>query len=274
MITFMLITNSVDIASYAESCGVGRIFVDLERIGKIERQGHLDTVISKHSIHDVECIKKSLRKAELLVRLNPLNSNTANEIDQSIEAGAELLMLPMYRDAEEVQRFTELVDGRAAVVPLLETYDAAKCIDDVVKIKGVSEIYIGLNDLHIDMGLSFIFEPLALGLVEDLAKVISSAGLKFGFGGIARVGEGAIPGEMVLAEHLRLGSSSVILSRTFHRNSDNMNDFSANINLGLELTKLRESEKMLASRKQAECDADFNVFRESVKSVVLNKEGR
>ncbi|WP_271271710.1 aldolase/citrate lyase family protein [Aliamphritea hakodatensis] len=271
MITFMLITNSVDIASYAESCGVGRIFVDLERIGKFERQGHLDTVISQHSIHDVENIKKSLRKAELLVRLNPLHSDTANEIDQSIEAGADLLMLPMYRDAEEVKRFTELVNGRAAVVPLLETYDAAKCIDDVVNINGVSEIYIGLNDLHIDMGLSFIFEPLAMGLVEDLAKKISGAGLKFGFGGIARVGEGAIPGEMVLAEHLRLGSSSVILSRTFHRNSDNMNDFNANINLGLELAKLREAERCLALRKKAECEADFNDFRNSVQSLVLNK---
>ena len=43
---FMLITNKPELASYAEECGVGRIFIDLEINGKQERQGHLDTLIA------------------------------------------------------------------------------------------------------------------------------------------------------------------------------------------------------------------------------------
>ena len=46
------------------------------------------------------------------------------------------------------------------------------------------------------MGLKFMFEPLANGLIDEVAHIITSAGLPFGFGGIARVGEGIIPGEM------------------------------------------------------------------------------
>ena len=39
--------------------------------------------------------------------------------------------------------------------------------------------------------------------------------MPFGFGGIARIGEGDLPSDNILGEHVRLGSQSVILSRTF-----------------------------------------------------------
>ena len=75
------------------------------------------------------------------------------------------------------------------------------------------------------MKLNFMFEPLANGFVDDMVNIIKGAGLAFGFGGIARVGEGIVPGEAVLAEHVRLGSNSVILSRTFHRQSKTVEEF-------------------------------------------------
>ena len=40
-------------------------------------------------------------------------------------------------------------------------------------------------------------------------------GIPFGFGGIATLDGGALPGSMVLKEHVRLGSSMVIVSRSF-----------------------------------------------------------
>ena len=40
-------------------------------------------------------------------------------------------------------------------------------------------------------------------------------GVPYGFGGIAAIGTGTLPAETVLKEHYRLGSSSVILSRSF-----------------------------------------------------------
>ena len=257
MIQYMLITNDSDLAAHAESNGVSRIFVDLEHIGKNERQGHLDTFISRHSMADVPIIRNAIKSSELLVRLNPLYDGTNQEVEEAVSGGAGLLMLPMFKDHAELQTFAEIVDGRAPIIPLVETISAVQDIEQIVKVRGIKEVYIGLNDLHLDMGLRFRFEPLASGLVDELATTIKSAGLPFGFGGIARVGEGVIPGEMILGEHVRLGSSSVILSRTFHRKSGGNEEFQANIDLQTELQKLNNTWDELKNRGEAEAESDF-----------------
>jgi len=53
------------------------------------------------------------------------------------------LMLPMFCSADEAQCLSELVNGRAEVVPLVETYDAARSIDGIVNVSGITEVYIG-----------------------------------------------------------------------------------------------------------------------------------
>ena len=60
-----------------------------------------------------------------------------------------------------------------------------------------------------------MFQLLADGTVEKLCKTIKAHGIKYGFGGIARVGYGALPAEFIMAEHYRLGSTAAILSRGF-----------------------------------------------------------
>lgn len=269
---FMLITNDTEVARHAEKSGVARIFVDLEQHGKKERQGHLDTLISQHCMADVSKVKQSMQQAELLVRLNPFHSGSQLEVDDAIAGGADLLMLPMFHSAEEVQQFSTMVDGRAGVIPLVETHAAAKAIQQIVKVAGISEIYIGLNDLHLDMKLDFMFEPLANGFVDEMAEIIKAAGLHFGFGGIARVGEGIIPGEMVLGEHLRLGSSAVILSRTFHRKSEAFSEFKDNINLELEIKKLLAEAEKLALRSSQEILNDRQKFITAVQDFVARKK--
>jgi len=272
MLKFMLITNDPELAHYAEECGVKRIFVDLEKHGKQERQGHLDTLISSHTTNDIEKVKASISHAELLVRLNPLHSGSAKEIDEAISHGADLLMLPMFHSATELDEFSRLVNGRAGIIPLVETYEAAKDMDDIVHVPGVTEVYIGLNDLHLDMKLKFMFEPLANGLVDELAEIIKKAGLPFGFGGIARVGEGIIPGELVMGEHLRLGSSSVILSRTFHRKSSGISDFKTNLDLKQELGKLFDAAEKLKLRSEEQMSADHQRLQSAVADFVARKD--
>lgn len=245
MMKFILITNNIELAEFAASCGVQRIFVDLERLGKLERQGHLDTLISQHSIEDAEKIRQALPEIELIVRLNPLHSASADEVEAAIAAGADFLMLPMFRTVEEVRAFSTLVAGRTGIIPLVETTQAATDIGAIAAVEGVTEIYIGLNDLHLDMKLSFMFEPVANGMLDRMVKEIKAVGKPFGFGGIARVGEGMVPGELVLAEHIRLGSQSVILSRTLHRKSSDISSFKANLDLKAELEKLRAQEAAL-----------------------------
>jgi hypothetical protein len=74
-------------------------------------------------------------------------------------------------------------------------------------------------------------------------------GLRFGFGGIARLDEGLLPGRDVLAEHLRLGSQGVILSRTFHR-EDGDTAFERQV------AALREAEAQLALRAAPDIESD------------------
>lgn len=211
----MYITNNIDIAKIAEKSGVDWIFIDLEINGKEERQGHLDTVISRHSIEDVKKIKAVLNTSELLVRVNPIFEGSKIEIDRVIEDGADIVMLPFFKTKEEVETFVKYVNKRAEVMLLLETPDATEVIDDILSVEGIDYIHIGLNDLHLGYGMRFMFELLADGTVEKLCKSINEKGIPYGFGGIAQLGQGDLSAEYVIAEHYRLGSSMAILSRSF-----------------------------------------------------------
>ena len=73
MLKLMYITNKPEIASIADAAGVDRIFIDMEYIGKGERQGGLDTVQSHHTVEDVREVKKVLSNAQLMVRVNPVS---------------------------------------------------------------------------------------------------------------------------------------------------------------------------------------------------------
>lgn len=211
----MYITNQPDIALLAEQNGVDWVFVDLELNGKEERQGHLDTVISRHAIRDVSRLRAVLKHAELLVRVNPIFQGSRYEINEVINRGADVVMLPYYKTVDEVATFIELVDKRADVCLLCETKEAVACMPDVLQLPGIDYIHIGLNDLHLSYGQSFLFEPLADGTVEAVTRQMQAVGIPYGFGGIARIGEGKLPAEKVLGEHVRLGSALAILSRSF-----------------------------------------------------------
>lgn len=219
---FLKIENNPEKAILFQNIGVDRIFLDLEILGKKDRQKGLDTIISEsHSINDVKKLSSVLTTSELLVRINPLNIDSENEIEKCIRDGADALMLPMFKTKKEVQSFINIVNKRVKTCLLLETSQALCRIDDVLSVDGIDEIHIGLNDLHLSMGLNFMFELLSGGIVEYIIKKIKPFDIKFGFGGIAPLDKGLISGEMILKEHVRLNSSSVILSRQFDALLDN-----------------------------------------------------
>jgi hypothetical protein len=128
-------------------------------------------------------------------------------------------MLPYWKTIDEVQLFVDTVDGRCKTTLLLETKEAVDIVDDVLRIPGVDEIHIGLNDLHLSYGLDFMFELLVNGTVEALCDKFKAVGIPYGFGGIAKIGDGAVPAEKIILEHYRLGSTRAILSRTFCDNA-------------------------------------------------------
>ena len=214
-LTVFNITNRPEVAMIAEKYGVDRIWVDLEVLGKEDRQMNMNTVKSHHTVEDIRAIKPLLTKAELLVRINPWHQGSVDEIEDVILAGTDIIMLPYWKTVEEVKQFTNAIKGRCKTTLLLETKEAVGCIDDVLGQGGFDEIHIGLNDLHLSYGMTFMFELLSDGTVEKLCEKFKVAGIPYGFGGIAKLGEGLLPAEKIIMEHYRLGSTRAILSRTF-----------------------------------------------------------
>ena len=263
----MYITNDKNVALIAQKYGVDRVWIDLEIVGKEKRQPG-NTVKSQHSMSDIEEIKPLLTTSELLVRVNPWSSTSYEEIESVMEAGADIVMLPMWKTVNEVKSFIKAVDNRCKTVLLLETKEAVDCIDEVLSIGGFDEVHIGLNDLHISYGLNFMFEPLANGLVEGLINKIKKANIPFGFGGIAKLGEGLLPAEKIIMEHYRLGSTRTILSRSFCDTSkiDSIEEinrvFSSNIN------KLRIYEKSISNMSEESFEQNRIEVIKSVDNIV------
>ena len=234
----MILTSDPMFAKEAQDAGVERIFFDLEYVNKAERQRGRNTVISNNNIDDIPKVKRVLTTSSLIVRTNPIHAYSKEEINKAIEYGADILMLPMVISASDAQKYVDIIAGRAKVCIMIETAQAMARIDDILEINGVDEIFIGLNDLHISLGLNFMFEVLSCGFVEYIANKCFAKGIPYGFGGIARIGDGALPAEKILGEHIRLKSTSVILSRTFKGEVGDNKDFT--VSLAEEVHKVKD----------------------------------
>lgn len=268
LLKLMYITNNVDVAKIAENSGVDRIFVDLEVIGKKERQGGMDTVQSNHNFDDIKKIKNSINKSELLVRSNPIHYNSEEEINNIVNNGADIIMLPYFKTTKEVEQFINLVNGRCKTMLLVETAESVKSIDEILDIDGIDEIHIGLNDLHLDYKMKFMFELLVDGTVEYLCNKFKNKNIPYGFGGIAGIGDGTLPAENIIQEHYRLGSTRAILSRSFC-NTDKIKDLNKiNEIFTTGLRKIRDFEN-----KMNELDFEENkiLIKEIVEDIVYNK---
>lgn len=262
----MLLTTDEEMIKEAEEAGIDRIFVDLEYINKRERQRGRNTLISNNTVEDVKRVRDIITKSELLVRINPINPNTHEEIEKVIEYGADIIMLPMVVDEYEVMEFIKMVNGRCKIHLLLETAQSVARINRIISVEGIDEIHLGLNDMHIGMQLDFMFELLSGGIVEYLASRIKSANIPFGFGGIAKIGEGGLPAEMILGEHYRLGSSAVILSRTFRNERDK--DDNRTLNLKEEILKIRKQEDIIKNWDKSEFYSNKKQVEEIVQNIV------
>lgn len=278
-LTLMYITNNPTTAQIAQEAGVDRVWIDMEYIGKDERQGGMNTVKNHHTIDDVKRLRPVVTSAELMVRVNPLHAATENyssseeEINQTIDAGADVVMLPMFRTADDVKRFVDYVDGRARVQLLVETAEAATNIDSILEVPGVDEIHIGLNDLHLALHRTFMFELICDDTVSTLCQKIKAKGVKYGFGGIARVGYGMLPAEYIIAEHYRLGSAAAILSRGFC-DANIVKDPIQIESIFVEGVKnIRRKEAEVAKYNEVQYQENLAIIREKVALIVKNKRG-
>ena len=270
---YMFITNEPDMAQYAWESGVHRIFVDMEWMGKYERQGFLDTHMALSTSDDVAAIRNRLPDAEIMTRINPVHSESYMEIDASIEAGTDVIMLPMFNTADEVEKVIRLIDGRVRLCLLLETPQALTRIDDILEYSaGIDEIHLGLNDLHLGMGLDFMFELLSGGIVEYVARKILQHDIRFGFGGVARVGrKDAVPAKLIIGEHIRLHSEMVILSRAFRMGINDVAELKSKINLTNEIKRLDECVESFRKVSQKQLEDNRRKLVIAVRNFVSSK---
>ena len=270
----MYITNNSKVALIAQKYGVDRIWIDLETLGKKERQGHIDSVKSKHTIEDIKKIASVLSDSEMLVRVNPIHSRTQEEIDNVVAAGADIIMLPMWKTLEEVQQFLSVVNKRTRTTLLLETKEAVECLDTVLKMGGFDEIHIGLNDLHLSYGNTFMFELVSNGTVEKLCNKIKKYNIPYGFGGIACIGEGLLPAEKIVMEHYCLGSSRVILSRSFCNTELIKDEREIETIFRDNLKKLRNFERTIDTMTEVDFQNNRESMRKDIENIVSRIKGK
>lgn len=250
--------------------------IDLERLGKEKRQRGWNSVVSEHCPEDILEVKKVLKKSKALVRINPINDNTEEETDKVISYGADIVMLPYFKTAGEVERFVSAVRKRVRTSLLLETKEAVENIDEILSVPGIDEVHIGLNDLSHSYGADFLFQMFPMGTVDYIVERLKRHNLtEYGIGGIARLNHGLIPAEDVIAEHYRLGSSCAILSRAFC-NTEQMNDIRKIERIfHSEVNKIRELEGKITKFDDElfeYCRKKFNAKVQTVVEKTLKQE--
>jgi hypothetical protein len=215
MTSFSLLLFSIDpkFINQAVDGGVEGILVDWENIGKEERQALADTQINTDTLEDLRRVRASTH-ATVLCRINRFGETTQLEVEQAVSAGADELLLPMVRTANEVESVLDMVGDRCKVGILVETISAVDAIEHLSQLP-LSRIYVGLMDLAIERKTSNIFSAVADGTVETIRKSVKC---KFGFGGLTLPDRGyPIPCRLLIGEMVRLRCDFSFLRRSFHR---------------------------------------------------------
>ena len=96
MLEFMAITNDVRCGAAWHRAGVDRIMIDLERLGKRDRQRGRDTVMSDHRISDIAEMRQAVPGGHIVVRCEPTSlPGWPEHIEQVLGQGPNTVRLPM-----------------------------------------------------------------------------------------------------------------------------------------------------------------------------------
>jgi len=181
------------------------------------------------------------------------------QIDSVIDAGADIVMLPFFDTVEQVRAFVDALAGRAKALLLVETAASITRIEPILAVDGVDEVHVGLNDLHRSLGVSFMYEIVASGLIDLVAESVRRCGrpVRFGFGGGALLdAKHPVTPADVLREHARVGSSMIILSRTFTGDAPDVKALRERVDLAREVARIREVLAKARARTPEEVEQD------------------
>lgn len=195
----------------AVAAGVDEIIVDWECRGKEGRQSFADTQINRGTLDDLRRVRECTG-VPVVCRLNQYSRETAREVEETVGAGVDEVLLPMVRTVKEVEALLNLVGGRCRAAIMVETMAAVRAAEKLADLP-LSRVYVGLNDLAIERNTPNIFEAVADGTVERLRRQFR---VPFGFGGLTLPDRGKpIPCRLLIGEMARLGCQFSFLRRSF-----------------------------------------------------------
>ncbi|TYP90733.1 aldolase/citrate lyase family protein [Blastococcus xanthinilyticus] len=193
------------------AAGAAGLVVDWERRGKARRQAGEGTQINADTPADLSRVRDAT-PGTVICRVNGFGPWTAGEVGEAVARGADELLLPMVRSAEEVDRTLEAIGGRCPLGILIETQDAVDRAAELAR-RPLARIYVGLNDLRIDRRSTELFRPLVDGTVDEVRAQVP---MPFGVGGLTLPGHGSpLPGDLLAAELVRIGAQFTFLRRAF-----------------------------------------------------------
>jgi len=240
-----LFTTDVDYARDALAAGIDGLVVDWEHLGKQHRQAGSDTEINHDTSEDLVRLRRSI-DAPILVRIHAAGEASPREVEEAIDGGATEILLPMVRRVDDVARVLDLIDGRCGLGILIETVDAVRIASELCTFP-LARVYVGLNDLSIDRGVSNIFASVADGTVEHVRRACSRP---FGFAGLTHPQGGApIPSRVLLNEMVRLDCAFSFVRRSFRRDAERYG-------VAEVVRALREEIEVARERTRAELDAN------------------
>ena len=208
----LLFATHPELVAEATAAGVDGVIVDWERRGKGRRQAGQNTQINSDTLADLRRVRAAT-PARVLCRVNGYGPWTGREIDRAIDAGADEVLLPMVRSADQVDRTLDLVGGRCGLGILIETQAAVRAAAELAG-RPLSRVYVGLNDLRIDRGSTQLFEPLVDGTVEAVRAQVRAP--RFGVAGLTLPDRGApVPSRLLAAELTGVGADFTFVRRSF-----------------------------------------------------------
>jgi hypothetical protein len=209
----MLFSTDAEWITMNVAAGVKAIIVDWERHGKLERQAGADTQIGSDTLADLERVRNAT-DARVLCRINAYGDHSPSEIDDAIAAGADEILLPMVKSADQVERTIERACGRCDIGILVETVEAVEISRQLASLP-ISRAYMGLNDLAIARGTPSIFSALVDGTLESVRPHFT---VPFGFGGLTLPDRGEpVPCSLLMSLLASNGASFSFLRRSYHR---------------------------------------------------------